>query len=137
MILLRNIEVLKVNGNIHEIVTMDNNQLHYNVINENDVLTANPVEIKSEVVHGKRFVRYNHNTGEQVEFVVGCTEEVQGVIGIVFEAFDNMSNMVREYSIENREIKEAIARIKNMDFIERLLFLFKGYYDTQYKRSRI
>jgi hypothetical protein len=124
MILLRSADIVKIDGQRAEVVEMDNSQLYYKIMSENETFDVNPVEFKKEVVEGRSFIRFKDGVKEEI--VIGATKEIQDMIGIHYDAFDEMSRMLDMYKQENVQYQIVIKQFREMKFWQRLKFLFKA-----------
>ncbi|MDY6969337.1 MAG: hypothetical protein SVR08_11895 [Spirochaetota bacterium] len=87
---------------------------------------AEYIEVKEELVYGKEFINAN---GERV--CIGMSKKVQDLIGLPFEAFDNMTRELDKKHITiSRLISHNVACQKRLSvfatagLFERLKYLF-------------
>ena len=114
MILVESIKYFETEKDPHEIY---HTQGPYSGI---EVITAKGEEIVAtnvliELCHGRRFRRPSDNA----DVVIGWSEDVQRVLGMPFEAWEN------EEEFRN-QLEKEINRFKNASFLTRLKWLFTG-----------
>jgi hypothetical protein len=95
-----------------------------------------PVSVIRESIKGRRFVRARDNT----DVIIGCSKQIQDIIGIQYESFDNIIEELRltnnllmatskEAAKNNNKIKGYELKIdyfNDASFWTRLKWLFFG-----------
>ena len=83
-----------------------------------------PVEesVVHEMVTGRRFVN-SHG----VEICVGISEEVQNLIGLPFEVFNNMETELSELNYIVIDQNKTLSNFRNMSLWDRLKGVFIGF----------
>lgn len=126
MILVKSIEVIEVESNDFHTIQYCNPDTMIRVNKGRDML---PASVLLELVRGQRFVR-----GDGTEIVIGMAQPVQDILGLQFEAWENLQNdwsiadnsrviagrLAKGYQLELEELSSA-------GFFERLKMLFTGY----------
>lgn len=87
-------------------------------------------EVLSELISGRRFVRPSDGT----DIIVGVSKQAQNILGIMYEAWDNMERSyfaeIKSHGktkIEMRCYRHMVEEIQKASFWERLKWLFRGY----------
>jgi hypothetical protein len=85
--------------------------------------------IKTELVRGRRFVN-----AEGREFCIGMTKEVEEVLGLPFDIYEDMSSQIyqigavlRREEIKTQRLENRLKVIKDMSFWERFSRAFIGF----------
>lgn len=83
-------------------------------------------EVKREHVNGKIFINNRHE-----EICIGMSKQVQDLIGLPFEVYDNMNKEIKSlsgnYNYVNKLYKKLdieLEKYKKLTFFKRLKFLF-------------
>jgi len=124
MILVKDVTVLKVKGDVVNFAHIP----EYDGPIEWDYSDSDPIEIRNEVIRGTVFCDRH---GQKV--CIGATEDVQRLIGLPFEVFNNQQNELTRANAESRRYRRElnaalveIGRIGTADWWDRLKFLFTG-----------
>lgn len=125
MILIKNIEIVEVPGSQIEIINQREKRLIMKRLHLETPIIKD-FNLTKEMVYGRRY-----RTVDNREIVIGMSKHVQKTIGLTYEAFDNLRNdLERQIDIlinTTHVHKEYKAKIKNMNFRNRLKALFYGY----------
>lgn len=120
MILIKSVEIVEIEGSKNSVV---NNYFHAAWDGEYEKDLKPVVE---EICKGRRY--NNPVTGEDV--VIAVTAQVGGVLGLQYEAWDNM---MAEHELEVFDVIKELGRvelelniIKQFGFFKRLKCLFTG-----------
>lgn len=120
MIVITKIEVLKTNKDFCEIVLLCQDPF----VNYIKFEEGNAVDIKTvrEYIKGRRF--YNPRRG--IDVVLGVSKEVGDILGLQYEAFENLEKGVEHLRIEKNGYYQELKRIGKFNFWKRLKCLFFG-----------
>jgi hypothetical protein len=80
------------------------------------------VAILNEAIKGRRFTNQEGKT-----ICIGMTKEVQNLIGLPFEAFDNLEKAYDRVSNLHYESQQWIRKVKSKKWWERIVLVFTGY----------
>lgn len=126
MIIICNAEYYEVDGDVGTIYSYDPHQMVR--VNGNEAVYA---QVLQEKVKGRRF----RNPRDGTDVVVGLSKDVQELIGLQYEAWDNLE---KAYEAANRNYNqiyhEVTAWRKKFDELEnasvwrRILWVFKGLF---------
>ncbi|MCK9542958.1 MAG: hypothetical protein M0R03_13105 [Novosphingobium sp.] len=120
MILVKDIIVENVNGDCCDVA--------YYPKRDFDRYSVKPIDVKMEHITGKFFINERDE-----EVCLGFAKHVQDILGLPFEAFDNMNKKAQKDAklisslrkLRNKEYDE-LNKYKKMSFWNRLKFLFIG-----------
>ena len=119
MILISKIEYSEIEPDDH--VTVDRYSDRY--------ITSEPTpkdlapNIETETIRGTRFVRPSDGT----DIVIGCSGEAAELIGIQYEAWDNLKKDLAYSDYMIKGLQAEIKKIKSAPFFTRLKWAFFGY----------
>lgn len=116
MLLIESIKYVEVDNDVWPIHSFSPPN-YYNNLDE-------PVEesVVREMVTGRRFVN-----SRGVEICVGISEEVQNLIGLPFEVFNNMEKEVSEQYYIIQDQNKTLSDFRNMPLWNRFKGLFTGF----------
>ncbi len=121
MILIKNIEFYETNQDPIEIVS---HMMPYEAIealsDKGDVVV--PISEIRELIKGQRFRR-----SDGVDIIVGLTKQAQDILGLQYEAWDNMQ---KELEITHNSLQvanETIKAVTQANIWTRIKYLFCGY----------
>lgn len=129
MILIKSVEFKEVEGDFTELITWEG--FHRGKLPPN--AKAEKLAQYKEIVYGTRFI---NERGQDV--CIGTSLEVQKTIGLCFETFHNQirkihkqlqrimaqKKLIEKLQNKNEEYLNNYNKIANMNFIQRLRFLF-------------
>jgi hypothetical protein len=118
MIIIKDVEIYKIEGEYCDFIY---HAKHINTINKDDTrdLVVNP-----ELIRGRNY--YTNIDGEKVYICIGFKKEVQDLLGLPFDEFDRMYKQIDILNKTLIEKDHTIAQIMNLNFWQRLMFVFKG-----------
>lgn len=120
MILIKNIETIEIDRDPVEILKYNN---PFQPVPVNGNTAMEPIEVIKEFVHGRLFCR--PSDGKEIN--LGMTKQAQDVIGIQFEAWEYLENLLSECRNYANMKNQQIEKIKSATFWKRLKWLFYGY----------
>lgn len=120
MILIKHIEFLEVQGDEHRILHEAEPWELLPAVDQDGPSATDVATIRSEYIRGKRFHRKGHTV------VIGCTEQASGVIGIQYEAWDNLERALEASREARRDLTELLLLYKAATLWKRLKWLFTG-----------
>ena len=127
MLCITEIKVVEANRDLIEIAHMRGIPFF------SELLGSDPVErvaVEREVVHGREFV---NSRGERV--CIGLSRQVQELIGLPFEVFDDLSNELRDERIANIELHSRVVDYEYAGFWTRLRYAFTKKAPTAVRRQ--
>jgi len=107
-----------------EYKTTDNYQDKVEIFKfQNPEFDINPLEhpqmqIHTEMIKGRRFVNAK---GKQI--CIGMSKEVQELIGLPFEVFENLQKDIENERALNKSLNESLLEHEQMGFIDRMKYL--------------
>lgn len=117
MIVIKDITCVEVYNDIYcQAYFNPSNLSGKNCLNENE-----DIKLGIENVLGRT---YRNTNGEEV--CVGLTKKVQDLLGLPFDEFDRMHKQIDVLNKTLIEKDNIIAKIMNLNFWQRLIFVFKG-----------
>ena len=123
MICITEIKTVDVDRNFIQITRMENIPAVAPIVGSDQEDYA---EVKIEMVHGREFINQN---GQRV--CIGMTQQVQDLIGLPFDAFNNMekeleSNYVTISQLHSRSTmyQKKTEEYEQASFFKRLQYLF-------------
>ena len=121
MILVESIKYFEVPGDVHEIVKKISAYEAVEVFTKDGahIISAN---LLHEVVHGRRFRR--PRDGEEI--VIGWTKEVQDLLGMPVEAWENAEAYRVDLINREHKVSSELIIIKHANFWQRFKWLFTG-----------
>jgi len=92
---------------------------------QNPKLDINPLEhpemkIHTEIIKGRRFVNIKGK-----EICIGMSEEVQELIGLPFEVFENLQSDIEYERDMNKKILKQLRTYQHMGIWDRIKNIFK------------
>jgi hypothetical protein len=81
-----------------------------------------PMDALTEFVSGRRFCRPSDGT----DIVIGMSKDVRDLIGIQYEAYENLEKELSDWINSNGRLAEKINKAENAGFWQRLKWLFSG-----------
>jgi len=75
--------------------------------------------VEREVIYPELFIDYTNK-----KHIIGWSKKVQEEIGVPFEAFKNMSNMLCDYHYDITKLTDKLNHYKNMTFYQKIKFIF-------------
>ncbi len=121
MILIKSIEFYETKMDPIEIVNP-------NILYKQSLVTSNydkeyaEVSDLRELIHGRRFRRPSDGT----EIVIGVSKQAQDLIGIQYEAWDNMEKQLDSYYRESMKTRSILTKIEKANLLTRLKWIFTG-----------
>lgn len=83
-------------------------------------------DVQREIIRGRRYVR----TYDGTDLVIGCSQEVQKILGLQLDAWDRIVQESKDVERENRGLKEWCRYVQNLikgaGFFTRLWWVFFG-----------
>jgi len=121
MIIVKHIEYLATDRDIHELMTLDLSRHRY----FDDPLAAIYSKVKTEIVKGRRFC--NPRTGE---VIIGLSEQVSEVLGVSFQTLDmlerelsSVNNVLVSEKAKNRLLRNIINNISKAKLLKFILLI--------------
>ena len=118
MIVIKNVEIFEVDRNPIEILSTTLPHQHVFPCSGDPV----SVEVFRELIRGRRFVRPSDGT----DIVVGMSIQAEDVIGLQYEAWDEINNSLNYFRSSLAKSDSEIMRLKSARFWERFRWLFTG-----------
>ena len=125
MLVIRKVEFLEVNKDPLELLATTQPGMPVECGEE-----LVPVDFFKELIRGRRFVR----PSDGIDIIVGCSRQAEEVIGLQYEAWDNLQNAYAAEQINHHrttsEMYEYKSRVDEMfrsSFWQRLKWLVIGY----------
>ena len=122
MLLIKNIEFYETDRDPVQIIRQSGSYEAIQVISDRGGCVVPLSEVR-ELVYGRRFVRPSDGT----DLVVGVSQQAQDVLGLQYEAWQNMSDALdtcqAASAIKSREIEDA----KKATLWTRIKWVFNGY----------
>jgi len=122
MKVVKSIEVIESKRDFYEIMNFGACPDYARRVEFPDI-TAGEMEITEEFIQGRRFVNQH---GEQI--VIGWAKDVQNVLGLPFEAFENQNNEISDLRSECQRLEDDFKNlnetIEKSTFAQRIKFLF-------------
>lgn len=124
MILITKIEYCQTDRDAYEIYHSDLYEKSEPLFSCNSVSPRTPVSdsVVREVVRGRRFVR-----PDGLEVMVGMTEQAADVLGLQYEAWQELEDRANENWALYHNHKRVLEATKKAGFFTRLKWLFMGY----------
>ncbi len=126
MILIKSIETIEVEGDLHNIYQNYGHQGHVPCYKNGAEPSSESIEVIQELVRSKHFVQAD---GQRV--YIGQTKAVADVIGIQYEAWDSMEKRLEEVrsklfnaSCDLVKSNNELSVLKNLSFWAKLKGLF-------------
>jgi len=79
------------------------------------------VEVTKETIKGRRFVNYYG-----IEIVIGWSQQVQTVLGLPFEVFQNQNKRRMEDYEENTRLRKKLREYKEMSVFKLVIKKIRG-----------
>ena len=121
MILVESIKYFEVPEDFHKIIHKVSAYEGIEVFTK-DGLHVVSTNLVHELVSGRRFRR----PSDGVEICIGWSQEVQDLLGMPLDAWENMEVDRAELARSEREILKELHDIKHANFWQRFKWLFKG-----------
>jgi len=121
MILIKGIEYIEVDRDPYQILS---ESLPYQAVMVSNGTECRPesVECLTEFVSGRRFVRPSDGT----DVVIGMSKDVSRLIGIQFEAYENIEKELKQWINRTSELSGKVNKAEKAGFFQRLKWLFNG-----------
>jgi hypothetical protein len=119
MIIITKVEALKTEKDIEELewqIYCEQNS--HTKIGDDFV----PVEYAREIIRGRRFV----NPSRDIDVVIGVTGKVGDLLGLQYEAFENMEKEIEVLRIKNQTLHRKLDSFTNASLWKRLKYSFTG-----------
>jgi hypothetical protein len=81
-----------------------------------------------ELIKGRRFI----NQERGLDIVLGVSQEVGEILGLQYDAFENISMLNDSLQIEKTRLANKLEKISELGFLERLKCLFCGIDINEY-----
>jgi hypothetical protein len=135
MLIVKNIEVENVDEDACIIIPQQDSFFSAQFVGAMDSYSPEAMHVTREQIIGEKFINEN---GDIV--CIGMTKQAQEAIGLPMKSFKNMNKMLADYKIKiynmgqdhsatSKFLHETLSELrgfKNMTFLQRLIFLFKG-----------
>ena len=125
MILIKHIEFIQVDRDPYQMISCSAPYEAVEVLSDKGDVVV-PINEVAELIKGRRFVRPSDN----VDITIGLSKQAEDVLGIQYEAWDELQKRADDYWNNFIAIRERIEAVQKMSFWERFKGVFSGFSDA-------